>query len=185
MLLENLKKTDKYIVDDVIPSVISIGEFQRVLSNLLMEQIPIRDLQTILGTIADFGTSLKDMDLLTEYVRQALKRTITRKFAQQGTLKVITVNTDLENIIMNNVKKNERGSYITMEPQTMQKIVTAHLSEVGKISEMVKTPVILTSPVVRLYYRKLIEQFVSEAVVLSFNEIDANVRVQSVGTIAI
>ncbi len=97
---------------------------------------------------------------------------------------MITVNTELETIILNSVKKNDHGSYVAMEPDMMQRIVSAHIKEVEKISEMVRTPIVLTSPVVRLYYRKLIEQFSFDAVVLSFNEIEANVKVVSVGSIA-
>lgn len=185
LLLDNLKKSDKAVVEDIIPAIISVGDLQKVLSNLLMEQIPIRDLGTILETVGNYASTVKDTELLTEYVRQALKRTITHKFTDDGTLKVVTVGADLENLIINSVKKSEHGSYVSMDPEIMQKIVSAHLNEVGKIKELVKNPIILTSPVVRLYYRKLVEQFVSEAVVLSFNEIDTGVKVQSVGMIAI
>ncbi len=184
-LLDKLKKSDKFIVDDVIPGIISVGGLQKVLCNLLMEQIPIRDMATILETIGEYGATVKDTELLTEYVRQALKRTITRKFADSGTLKVITIDSNLENMIMGSVKKNEHGAYLTMEPDSVQKIVKAHMKEIGHIGDMLKTPIILTSPVVRLYYKKLIEQFVLEPVVLSFNEIETDVKIQSVGMIAI
>ncbi len=183
-LLDNVRKLDKSLVDDFVPGVISVGGLQRVLCNLLFEQIPIRDMSTILETVGEFAPTVKDPDILTEYVRQALKRTITRKFTEDGALKVITVNTELETIILNSVKKNDHGSYVAMEPDMMQRIVSAHIKEVEKISEMVRTPIVLTSPVVRLYYRKLIEQFSFDAVVLSFNEIEANVKVVSVGSIA-
>ena len=184
-LLDNIKKTDKFIVEDFVPAIVSVGELQRVLSNLLMEQIPIRDLATILETIGEYAPSVKDPDLLTEYVRQALKRTITRRFSDDGAIKVITVSTELENAIMKNVKKNDHGSFITMEPETMHRIVAAHKKEVDKINGMVRNPVVLTSPIVRLYYRKLIEQFISDTVVLSYNEIENNIHVTAVGTIAI
>ena len=185
-ILETAKKSDKFVVEEVVPGVISIGVLQKVLANLLMEGIPIRDIITILETLGEYGTTFKDPELLTEYVRQALKRTITRKFAtENSTLKVITINTDLENMIMSNVKKNEHGSFITMEPETVQKIVKAHMKEVAKIGEIVKDPIILTSPLVRLYYKKLIEQFVNDSVVLSFNEIETGIKIQSVGMIAI
>jgi flagellar biosynthesis protein FlhA len=184
-ILDQAKKIDKYLVDDVIPSMLTTAALQKILSNLLMEQIPIRDISTILETIGEYGTTFKDTDILTEYVRQALKRTITRKYAEDNILKVITINTDVENMIMSSVKKNEHGSYLAMEPETVQKIVTSHMKEVEKINEPVKNSIILTSPIVRLYYRKLIEQFVSEPVVLSFNEIESNIKIQSVGSIAI
>lgn len=184
-ILENAKKSDKFVVEDVIPGVISTGGLQKVLGNLLMEEIPIRDIITILETIGEYGATFRDTELLTEYVRQSLKRTITRKFAADSTLKVITINTELETMIMQNVKKNDHGSFITMEPETVQKIVRAHLKEVAKIGEIVKTPIILTSPLVRLYYKKLIEQFVNDSTILSFNEIESGVKIQAVGTIAL
>lgn len=184
-ILENAKKRDKFLVEDTIPGVISTGGLQKILANLLMEQIPIRDIETILETIGEYGTTIKDTELLTEYVRQALKRTITRKFANSGTLKVITVNTDLENMIMGSVKKNDHGSYLTLAPENVQKIVKSHLKEAGSVDDMIKTPIVLTSPVVRLYYKRLIEQFIPEPVVLSFNEIESGVKIQSLGTVSI
>jgi len=184
-ILENAKKRDKYLVEDTIPGVISTGGLQKILANLLMEQIPIRDIATILETIGEYGTTIKDPELLTEYVRQALKRTITRKFANSGTLKVITVNTDLENMIMGSVKKNDHGSYLTLAPENVQKIIKSHLKESGSVDDMIKTPIVLTSPVVRLYYKRLIEQFIPEPVVLSFNEIESGVKIQSLGTVSI
>ena len=184
-ILDNAKKTDPFLVEDIIPDVITIGSLQKILANLLMEQIPIRDIVTILETIGEYGTTIKDTELLTEYVRQALKRTITRKYANNGSLKVITLNTDLENMIMGNVKKNDHGTYLTMEPDSIQKIVKSHLKELGKVDETVKDPIVLTSPVVRLYYKRLIEQFIPEPVVLSFNEIESGVKIQSAGVITI
>lgn len=184
-LLDNLKKTNKSIVEDLIPSVLSVSDLQKVLSNLLMEQVPIRDLTTILETAGEFAPTVKDMDLLTEYVRQSLKRTITRKFAEDGSIKVITLNPELENIILNSVKKTDHGSYVSIDPDIVQKMIASHLKEIGRLKDIVSNPVILTSPVVRVYYRKLIEQFIEDAIVLSFNEIEPSVRVQSLGTISI
>jgi flagellar biosynthesis protein FlhA len=182
-LLDNIKKTNKALVEDIIPSIISIGDLQKVLCNLLLEQIPIRDLQTILETVGDYGTTIKDTEMLTEYVRQALKRTITRKFAEDGKLKVITLNSDLENTIMNSVKKTERGSYFTLAPDVMQKIVAVHMNEVKKTSGILSNPIILASPVVRIYYKRLIGQFAPDTIVLSFNEIEPFVHIQSIGII--
>jgi len=184
-ILETAKKKDKFLVDDTIPGVISAGGLQKILANLLMEQIPIRDIISILETVGEHGTTIKDPELLTEYVRQALKRTITRKYASGGTLKVITINTDLENMIMSSVKKNDHGSYLTMDPENVQKIIKSHLKEAGSIDDMIKTPIVLTSPVVRLYYKRLIEQFIPEPVVLSFNEIESGVKIQSLGMVSI
>ncbi len=103
LLLEHMKKTDRFVVDDIVPSAVSVGELHKVLGNLLEEKIPIRDLSTILQTLGDFATKIKDPELLTEYVRQALKRTITHKFTEDGTLKVITLSEKVENAIMGSV----------------------------------------------------------------------------------
>ncbi|NLN81202.1 MAG: flagellar biosynthesis protein FlhA [Clostridiales bacterium] len=184
-LLDNLKKSNKSVVEDIVPAIISVGDLQKVLSNLLFEQIPIRDLTTILETLAEHAGTTKDTELLTEYVRQALKRTITRKFAPDGKLKVITLNPDLENLIVGSIKKTEHGSYSMLEPDVLQKIVLAHKNEVEKISEIVSNPVILASPVIRFYYKKLIEQFAPDATVLSFNEIETTVQIQALGSISI
>ena len=185
LLLDNLKKTNRELVDDLVPAVVSHLDLQKVLCNLLNEQIPIRDLQTILETLGEYGPNVKDADLLTEYVRQALKRTITRRFAQDGSLKVVTLNPEIENLIMGGVRKTAGNSYVSLEPNVMQTIVTSHMEQENRLKDQLSDVVVLTSPVVRCYYRKLIEQFSSEAVVLSFNEIMNDVNIQALGTISI
>lgn len=184
-LINNLKKTNKEMVEDIIPSIVPAADLQRVLENLLMEGIPIKDLQTIIETMAKYAATVKDTDMLTEYVRQALKRTITHKFVHDDNLKVITINPELENLILTNIKKTSTGSYVALESDVMQKVVASHITEVNKIKEMVSEVVILTSPVVRFYYRKLMEQFCDDIVVLSYSEIETNVNIQSIGTISV
>jgi flagellar biosynthesis protein FlhA len=185
LLLDNLKKTNRELVEDLVPAVVNHLDLQKVLCNLLAEQIPIRDLQTILETLGEYAPSVKDCDLLTEYVRQALKRTITRRFAQDGSLKVVTLNPEIENLIMGGVRKTAGNSYVSLEPNVMQTIVTSHMEQENRLKDQLSDVVVLTSPVVRCYYRKLIEQFSSEAVVLSFNEIMNDVNIQALGTISI
>lgn len=184
-LLDNLKKTNKELVEDLVPGVVSHLDLQKVLCNLLAEQIPIRDLQTILETLGEYAPNVKDTDLLTEYVRQALKRTITRRFAQDGNLKVVTLNPEIENIIMGGVRKTAGNSYVSLEPTVMQNIINAHMEQENRLKDQLNDVIVLTSPVVRCYYRKMIEQFSSEAVVLSFNEINHDVNIQALGTISI
>ena len=184
-LLDNLRKTHKELVDDIVPSVVPHVELQKVLCNLLSEQIPIRDLPTILETLSEHMPTVKDTDLLTEYVRQALKRTITRKFAQDGYLKVITLNPEIENLIMNGVRKSGNNSYVSLEPNVLQNIVSSHMKEETRLKERLSDVVVLTSPVVRCYYKRLMDQFSSEAVVLSFSEINQDVNIQALGTISI
>ncbi|HWQ50359.1 MAG TPA: flagellar biosynthesis protein FlhA [Terriglobales bacterium] len=185
MLLDNLKKTNKQLVEDTVPGIIGVGSLQKILCTLLEEQIPIRDLDTILETVADTGLSVKDPDLLTEYVRQALRRTITRKFAEKGSIKAVTVGPEVENMIIGSVKHGDHGSYLAMEPESMQKIVKEHVRVVDRIRGLVRTPIVLTSPVVRLYYERIIRQFSADAVVLSYNEIEPDVQVQSVASVTI
>lgn len=184
-LIENFKKVNKELIEDCIPNLISYADLQKVLGNLLAEQIPIRDLTTILETVSEYSATVKDMDMLTEYVRQALKRTITRKYVHGNTIKVITLNPDIEDLIMSNIKKVGNTSYVSLEPEVMQKIISSQLREEKRIQDSVDEVIVLTSPVVRFYYKRLIEQFSSKAVVLSFNEINSDTNVQSVGTVSI
>lgn len=184
-MLENLKKNNEAIVNDTVPAVISVGELQKVLCRLLQEQIPVRDLETILETLGDYGVKIKDTDMLTEYVRQSLKRTISHKFAEADQLKVISLDPNVENLIMGAVKKLDNGSYLALDQDSIQKIIVSTTTQIDKIKDLVPSPVILTSPIVRVYYKKLIDQFCPNVNVLSFNEIDAHVQIQALGTIEI
>lgn len=184
-MLDNVKKTNPIVVDDVIPKVISIGYLQKVLANLLKEGIPIRDLETILETIGDHANVLKDMDIVTEYVRQSLKRTITHRFAEANSLRVITLDTQIEDMIVSSVKKSDQGSYLAMAPDMIQRIVAASNTEIDKIKDVIPTVIVLTSPVVRIYYKKLTEQFIPNITVLSYSEIDATAQIQAIGNISL
>ena len=184
-LLETLKKTNSSIVEDTIPSVITVGGLQKVLANLLREGIPIRDMETIVETLGDYGSQIKDTDMLTEYVRQALKRTISRRFSEAGQMKVISLDDKIENMIMSSVKKMDTGSYLALEPTVIQSIVSSATSEINKIKDLVNIPVVLTSPVVRIYFKKLIDQFYPNVAVVSFSEIDNNIQIQALGSISL
>lgn len=182
-LLENVSKSNPAIVEDVIPNIISIADFQKILINLLNEGIPIRDLESILETLGDHGTSIKDTDMLTEYVRQKLKRTITRKYTDGNSIKVIALDQEIENIILNSAKKNEHGTYLAIDPQVVQTIVERVTEQIEKLKEIIDHSIILTSPIVRIYFKRLIEQFMADLTVLSFNEIDTNIQIQVIGMI--
>ena len=184
-MIENVKKTNPIVVDDIIPKVISIGYLQKVLANLLKEGIPIRDLETILETLGDHTNVLKDIDIATEYVRQSLKRTITHRFAEANSLRVITLDTQIEDMIVSSVKKNDQGSYLAMPPDVIQSIVAATNEEIDKIKDVIPTVIILTSPVVRIYFKKLTEQFIQNITVLSYSEIDASAQIQAIGNISL
>lgn len=184
-LISNIKKANQNLVEEVIPNIVTVGELQKVLANLLKEGVPIRDMETIIETLGDYGTTIKDADMLTEYVRQALRRTITRKFSDINQLRVITLDTATENLIINAVKKSEHGSYLALDPDTVQKIATSLVQQVNKVRELLPTPIILTSPIVRIYFKKLADQFVHGIVVLSFSEIDSSVQIQAIGNVSV
>lgn len=184
-MLDNVKKTNPIVVEDIIPKVISVGYLQKILANLLKEGIPIRDLETILETIGDHSNVLKDTDIITEYVRQSLKRTITHRFAEANSLRVITLDTQIEDLIVSSVKKSDQGSYLAMPPDMIQRIVTASNREIDKIKDVIPTVIVLTSPVVRIYYKKLTEQFIPNITVLSYSEIDSTAQIQAIGNISL
>ncbi len=185
IMVEKLKENNAALVEEVIPNVISYAYLQKVLSLLLKEGVPIRDLPTILETLGDHQSTLKDIDLTIEHVRQSLKRTITRKFSDADQLRVFTIDAQIENMIISSIKKTDQGAYLALEPDVIQKIISAFSSEVEKVRDVISSPIILTSPIVRVYFKKLVDQFVPGTVVLSFNEIDNSVQIQSIGNIAL
>lgn len=182
-LIDNIKSTHPTLVEELIPKIMTVGEVQKVLSNLLREGIPIRDLVTILETLADYAPIAKDTDVLTEYVRQALARTISNRYASGGRIEVITLDPAVEQIVSSSITQTEHGSYLAIEPSTAQRILR-NIQEVSKnVSLRGIQPVILTAPVTRFYLRKLVEQISPDIVVLSYNELLPNIEVISVGTV--
>ncbi|MFY9199157.1 MAG: flagellar biosynthesis protein FlhA [Acutalibacteraceae bacterium] len=184
-LLENLKKNSGLAVDEIIPAQITFANFQKVLENLLKEGVPIRDMEIIVETISAHAGSVRDVELLTEHVRQTLKRTITRKWSQDGQIRVITLDSEVEKIIINSIKTNEQGSYLNIDPDSMQRIMTSLMEAIKKVKEVISVPIILTSPIVRIYFSKMLEQFAQNAVVLSYNELDTGVQIQAVANVTI
>lgn len=184
-MIENLKQSNESIVEDTVPAIVSLNELQRVLRNLLRENIPILDMETILETLADYAPNVKDHDMLTEYVRQALRRTITHKFSIAGQLKVVSLDSEIEDLIIKSIKKIEGGAYLALEPDIIQKIVTSTTEQINQMKKLVQEPIIITSPVVRIYFKKLLDQFYPDITVLSFNDIDTSVQIQSLGTITL
>lgn len=182
-LVENTKKQSPELVEELIPAVISYGNFQKILTNLLKEGVPIKDMETIMETIIDVSMSIKDIDSITEQIRIALKRTITRKFCEGGSMKVITLDADLEKSIITNLTSGDQGMYLALSPDTMQSIITQLGEELKKFNEFSQNPIVLTSQVVRIHFYHLIEQFYPNVYVLSFNEIGNNIQIQAVGNI--
>lgn len=182
-LVENTKKQSPELVEELIPAVISYGNFQKILTNLLKEGVPIKDMETIMETIIDVSMSIKDIDSITEQIRIALKRTITRKFCEGGSMKVITLDADLEKSIITNLTPGDQGMYLALSPDTIQSIITQLGEELKKFNEFSQSPIVLTSQVVRIHFYHLIEQFYPNVYVLSFNEIGNNIQIQAVGNI--
>lgn len=182
-LVENVKANAPQLVDELFPNVVSYGVFQKILVNLLKEGIPIKDMETIMETIADSAMTVKDMDTITENIRAALKRTITRKFCEGGVMRVITLSADLEKSIITSLTKGEQGMYLALSPDTMQSIIQQLGDEIKKFQELSQDPIVLTSQVVRQHFYRLIEQFYPSVYVLSFNEISNNIQIQAVGNI--
>lgn len=185
-MVENVKKTDSTIVEDLVPNVISYGYLQKVLCMLLREGVPIRDMETILECLGDHANNLKDIEVIVEYVRQSLKRTITRRFADGGSLRVITLDPKVEDIILQGVKKNNSGgSVLSIDPETVNAIVASTNAEIDKVKDVLPSIVILMSPFTRVYFKKLLDQFMPGITVLSYSEIDNSTQIQAVGNIDI
>ena len=184
-LVENLKKTEPDLVADAIPNIVTYANLEKILRNLLREGIPIKDLSAILETIVDVGATTRDMDLITEQVRGALSRTITRKFCENGQLRVVTLDAEVETKILSALTKNEHGVYLALSPEIMQQII-AELGELRKkFNELSQTPIVLTSQVIRVYVSRMLAQFYPDVYVLSFNEITSNVQIQAIGNITL
>lgn len=184
-LVENLKKTEPELVNDAIPNVVTYANLEKILRSLLREGIPIKDLSTILETIVDAGSTTRDMDMITEQVRGALSRTITRKFCQNGQLRVVTLDADVETKILAALTKNDHGVYLALSPDIMQQII-AQLGELRKkFNELSQTPILCTSQVIRVYVSRMVSQFYPDMYVLSFNEITSNVQIQAIGNVSL
>ena len=184
-LVDNMKKKSPELIEELIPTTISYGNFQKILTNLLKEGIPIKDMETIMETIIDASMAVKDLDSVTEHIRMALKRTITRKFCEGGSMKVITLDADLEKNIITSLTAGDQGMYLALSPDVMQTVITKLGEEIKKFNGFSQPPVVLTSQVVRVHVHHLFEQFYPNVYVLSFNEINNNIQIQAVGNIAV
>ncbi len=184
-LLDNLKVQQPALVDEVFPKMFSLGEIQKVLVNLLREGVPIRNMETIIETLADYGNLTKDTDVLTEYVRQNLKRMITRRFFRENEAAVITLDPKLEQLIIERSKQNEAGAFVALEPTQMQSIIGSLKNYAEKITSQGKTPIVLTSPLVRRKFKRMIEQIAQDLPVLSYGEIEQTVEIHAEGVITL
>ena len=154
------------------------------MQNLLKEGISIRDLLTIFETLADYAPSTRDTDILTEYVRQSLKRAISNKFFPPNeTTSVVTLDPKIEQEIMASVKQTENGAYLTLDPERTKAIIKSVETEIAKLENLGKNPIIITSPIVRMYFKRLTKDYVKDLIVVSYNEVENNVELQSVGMV--
>lgn len=183
-LVNNLKENNPAIVEELVPKLMGLGEVQKVLQNLLREGISIRDLLTIFETLADYAATTRDTDILTEYVRQSLKRAICSKFFPANeTTSVVTLDPKIEQEIMNSVKQTEQGAYLNMDPARTRAIMESVGEEVKKLENLGRNPIIITSPIVRTYFKRLTEEYYPDLIVVSYNEVENRVELQSVGMI--
>ncbi|MCC9087120.1 MULTISPECIES: flagellar biosynthesis protein FlhA [Bacillus] len=185
-LIDHLKESYPVLVDEVTPNPLAVGDIQKVLAKLLKEKVSIRNLVTIFETLADYGKLTTDTDLLTEYVRQALARQITAQYARENeSLKVVTCSGRVEKVIADSVQQTEHGNYLSLDPESSESVIQSVAREIEQLSLRQETPVLLCSPPIRMYVKQLLERYFPELPVLSYNELEANVEVQSIGVVDI
>ncbi|MCI8428302.1 MAG: flagellar biosynthesis protein FlhA [Lachnospira sp.] len=183
-LINNIKDNNAALVDELVPKLMGIGEIQKVLQNLLEEGISIRDLVTIFETLADHASVTRDTDILTEYVRQSIKRAISGKYFPPNEItNVITLDPKIEQEIMGAVKNTEQGSYLALDPERINKIIESLTEGLRKLEDMGRNPIVITSPIVRLYFKKLASEYFKDIIVISYNEVESNIELQSVGMV--
>lgn len=183
-LIDHLRESYPILVEELTPTPLSIGEIQKVLAKLLRENVSIRNLPIIFETLADYSKLTSDTDILTEYARQALARQITSQYvAGTPMLKVITVSGKVEKLLADSVQQTDHGNYLAMDPQDSQTLLESIAKEVERVSFMEQSSIILCSPAVRMYLRQLTERYFPQVPILSYNELDAAVEIQSVGLV--
>ena len=184
-IVDYIKEQNAAVVDELIPELISLGDLQRVLANLLKEQVSIRDIITIMETLADYSKITKDIDVLTEYVRQALKRQISKQYSgDKQTMSVLTLDPRLEEKLRESIQHSEFGSYLALDPDIAQPMIDRLSRQYEELSQRGITPIVICAPILRLYFKRLIERFISNLVVLSYNEIDSNINVEVIGMVS-
>lgn len=184
-LIDNLAKSNQGLVDEVVPELLGVGEIQKVLANLLNERVSIRDMATIMEVLADYARATKDPEILTEYVRHAMGRQITHQVVQGNTLPCITLDPALENRIVSGIQRTDHGSYVTFDPDSMRRMINSLNNELEKLANQGYPAVVLTSPAVRLYFRKLVERSIQGLTIVSHAEIDQSVEIQILGVVRI
>ena len=186
-LVGNVKKTAPELVEEAFPGLIPYSLFQRILTSLLKEGVPVKDLETIIETmvevVSETGLPVKDIDTIVERIRTSLKRTITRMYCEDGSMKVLTLDSELERTMVGSISKGEGGYYLALNPDILQSLIRQMAEQLRKFSGFTQNPVILTSQIMRVHFYRLIEQFYPKVRVLSFNEVANNVQIQSIGSL--
>lgn len=186
MIIDSMKEKYSAVVEELIPDLMTIGEVQKILQNLLKERVPIRDMVTILESLADNSRNTKDLELLTEYVRFSLNRSICNPLVDENNaITVITLSPDIEDLINNNIQKSVQGSFPAIDPDTTSKILTSVKSLIENVFFYENQPVILVSPSIRPAFRKLTEMVFPNLTVLSINEIPNDVEIKTEGVVTI
>jgi len=185
-LLDNLQDSHPKVVEELVPNLLPLGGVVKVLQNLLREQIPIRDLLTILETLADWAPMTKDLDALTEYVRQALSRTITQLYqTPEGNISVITLDQGVETAVSDSIQHSEQGSFLAMEPTSAQRIMNDLAQKLERFVSLNHQPIVMCSSQIRAHFKRLTDRFIPDLVVLSYNDIVSSMKIQSLGTVRI
>lgn len=185
-LIDHLQENYPILVEEVTPNPLSVGDVQKVLAKLLKERVSIRNLPVIFETLADFSKVTTDPEILAEYVRQALAKQITNQYIQDNNLlKVITLSGQVEKLIADHVQQTEHGNYLALDPSTSQAILENIRKQIEQMQLYNQTPIILCSPAIRMYVRELTERYFPQVPILSYNELDANIEIQSVGVVNI
>lgn len=183
-LIDHIRETYPILVDELTPTPLTVGEIQKVLSNLLKEHVSIRNLPIIFETLADYSKMTSDVDILTEYTRQSLAKQITSQYAGNNhVLKVLTVSGKVEKLIADSIQQTEHGNYLSIDPNDSQAILESMAREIERASLMEQSPIILCSPAVRMYLRQMTERYFPQIPILSYNELESSIEVQSVGVV--
>jgi flagellar biosynthesis protein FlhA len=184
-ILDTVSRTHPKVIEDLIPGTLPAGVVLRVLRNLLKEKVAVKNMLTILETLADFGHMTKDPDILTEYVRQALMRTISTPYIMGKTISVLALDPNIDGMISGSIQHTEHGSYLALDPEKSQKILMTLNKEVNNVGKQGMVPILLTSPISRAYVKRLSERYMPDLVVLSHNEIPPEVTIKNLGLVRI
>jgi flagellar biosynthesis protein FlhA len=183
-VLDNFKETNPKIVNDLVPDILNLGIVLKVMKNLLRENVSVRDLRTILETLSEYGTTIKDAEALTEFTRQALYRTITERIkSDQGDIPLFTLDRNIEESIAQNIIQTDQGQQLSLDPKVTQVILASLNEKIEEATSMGEKMVVLCSPVIRNHFKRLTEKFIPNLVVVSHNELSPDANIRSLGTV--